>query len=281
MSLQDELSQNARDPKELAQEAQKRKDEVALKSAEQMAKVISNEIKRQMVELVKQGKYTREYNKGRVVCYYRIKGNKYLKLKATSEHNRKNIETARWYQFLVEPKCAMEFNHLWDLLNQWGRENDVQISWVVRSKNFGEVHFPNEGQTAIPPNRWDPFELSVKAVSYFPVDPNYPMDYLTDDEAKDKQRQSEERSAKRIASLREKLKKARNQAIVFGIMTGASVILLAAVIWMCFYTEQLQLGLLLLCCGILAVTGGMTYSCNKDYERIRAELDAELQAGQK
>lgn len=281
MSLQDELSQNARDPKELAQEEQKRKDEAALKSAEQMAEVISNEIKRQMVELVKQGNYTREYNKGRVVCYYRIKGNRYLKLNITSHYNHKHVKTASWCQFLVKSELAAEFNHLQDLLDRWGKENNVQLSWVIRGGGVGETQFPNEGQTAIPPNRWDPFELSVKAVSYFPVDPNYPMDYLTDDEAKDKQRQSEERSAKRIASLREKLKKARNQAIVFGIMTGASVILLAAVIWMCFYTEQLQLGLLLLCCGILAVTGGMTYSCDKDYERIRAELDAELQAGQK
>lgn len=194
MDLQEELSRSAQDPSIIALQKQQEAERIARENADKLATEITSELKRQLVENVQQGHYTQKYNKGTVTAGYFIPGNKYLQLKSASSYNRKHIEIARSYCFLVKAAYTAEFNHLRQRLDEWGTENNVEVKWGITASNdrkpklpvFLLYPFPCEEMQSVPPRTWIHYFLSVQAVAHFPIDTSLPVDYMSDEEIKTK-----------------------------------------------------------------------------------------------
>lgn len=198
MSLQNELSNRARSPEEVA-EARKEAELIASIAAKQKAQEtakhkaaeITSEIKKLLLENVHAGNYTKRYNKGTVSCYVVIPKRKYLTSTQSIISDKKTYKyIATRYQFLTNKDSALEFEFLNQVLHIWGDNNQVEINWVVRAPGIQqESPFPcEEPQTYSSVLFESTYELTVKATTHFAIDSNYPIDYLSDADRADKKK---------------------------------------------------------------------------------------------
>lgn len=265
MNFQDELSQNARLSGKIAEEATSKTDQMARTEAERSALGITASIKAMLLENVRQGTYAKQYNKGTAECYFAIPNNRYLKLNPASSYNRKHVCTSLSYRFSVKPEHTAEFEYLQTLLNNWGKENQVKISWVVRVLEYaGEYPFPSQEYHPFPPHRIGlRFQLSVKAVTHFPVDPDLPIDHMSADDIADQERKTQAR----IEQKRKICASKKNDFIKF----SALAVLFAVFTVVCFIAESY--GWMLLELLISIVFGSAAHSSYDDYRMIKNRLE--------
>lgn len=233
------------------------------------------------MEAVQRGYYSRQYNKGRAEVYYRIPKNSYLKMNATIDWEPKTHRALNvWRQFLVDPKYAQEYALLRDLLDAWGKENQVEIYWMVTLQGSTREWSPfpsNEMHRDPNPHDFPVFTLTIKAVSYFAVNPNYPMDYMSEQDIRDKlQKEADEKQQKeneRIRKLKIKCEKLKKRIIFFGIARAifAAEILLTTCngkLLSCVFTKAVPL-----CTLCLIVFGLVTLWHYCDYRQTKDELE--------
>lgn len=268
MNLQDELSRNARLSGEVAEQKISEKKRREQEEAERTALGITGSVKAMLRENARQGKFVKQYNKGTVECYFAIPNNRYLKLNPSSSYNRKHVCTSLSYRFSVKPEHATEFEYLQTLLNNWGNENQVNISWVVRVLEYaGEYTFPSQEYHPFPPHRIGlRFQLLVKAVTHFPVDPNFPIDYMSAEDIADQEKKEQSRIEYKKKQCATKKKDLIVQCILATLFASLAVVFFAAESY----------GWMLLELVICIAFGSVAHSSYAEYRATKESLENEI-----
>lgn len=280
MSLQDELSNKARSPEEVA-EARKEAELIASIAAKQKAQEIAkhkaaeitSEIKKLLLENVHAGNYTKRYNKGTVSCYVVIPKHKYLTSTKTAEfHKRTSKYITTWYQFLINKEFALEFEYLNQLLTNWGNNNQVEISWVVRKPDsIIESPFPcEEPQAYESPILEQLYELAIKATSHFPVDSSLPTDYLSDEDKADLKRKEESLAEWYQKECAQKKKEWLQFRIIAILCVACAVVFLF--IWLSSEYSGFFMGVLAFAfLSLFSLT--LSSSAHEEYENVKSKLE--------
>lgn len=268
MNLQDELSRNARLSGEVAEQKISEKKRREQEEAERIALGITASIKATLLENVRQGKYIKQYNKGTAECYFDIPQNRYLKLNGEISYNRKHVCTEAKYQFLIKKEYAVEFEYLRNILITWGNANQVTVSWVVRENGYGSGHpFPSyEFHHAPPLDFKHRYQLSVKAVTHFPVDPNFPIDYMSAEDIADQEKKEQSRIEYKKKQCATKKKDLIVQCILATLFASLAVVFFAAESY----------GWMLLELVICIAFGSVAHSSYAEYRATKESLENEI-----
>lgn len=274
MDLQEELSRNARDPQDILLETTKKAELFAYDNAKRFVREATQQIKMQLVQNVRQGNFSKAYNKGTVICYYQIPKNRYLKVNITTDFNRKHIRLRTWNQFQVNAEYSKEYEYFRNLMAQWGKENNVTVSFVVKAKGFVlEEPFPNIEPVKFAGNAWPVFQLTIKVVSHFAIDPNLPMDYLTADEAKEKTQKEYER----VKRIRDWSNKKKQEMILSGVLTAVFVFALFCCLSICASLPNINIWTPTIICIVMIIfLGALTHSYHDDYVQAKETAENKL-----
>ena len=146
-------------------------NEKAQEYALYLGKRIAEDLSLHLAINTQQGWYERNNNTGTVTSQYIVPQNRYLRLNANTQYNRKHVETARLYQFLLKDTYVFEFECLNNYLQDWAKEKQVELSWIVREKGRKHGHnFPCDEWIQSAPRTWPSFELVVQATYHFSID---------------------------------------------------------------------------------------------------------------
>lgn len=280
MSLQDELSNQARSLEEV-EEAKKKAELIAnlaakqkaQESANRVAVELTNEIKKLLLENVRSGNYVKRYNKGTVRCYVVIPKHKYLtSTKSVELHKKTRKYITTWYQFLINKEYALEFEYLNQALSIWGKENRVEISWIVRNPGaIIESPFPSEEpQSYESPILEHFYELAVKATTHFAIDSNHPMDYLTDEDRIDLKQQEQAL----VAWYQKECDQKKKECLRLRIAGILSAVCAVALLFIGLSTEFSRFFIAILVSALASVLClGLSSNSHEEYEKTKAKLD--------
>lgn len=229
MDFQKELSRNARDIEIVMREQEREKAQKQRDAAARMAQGIWDSIKQDLLACVQRGEYKKENNRGTVKVYYTMPRH-YVDSNPRTEYKRDGYtEKNTWYNLQPSAKASAEYNHLRFLLDQLAEKDGVELSWVFKMKDGNyETVFPSVEPVSLSLLAIHNMELAVKAVTHFALNPELPIDYISDEEKRKQTMVSEKK-------YREAMEKKKNSlaGLVF------SCALLAVYIYL-FYKGYLE-----------------------------------------